>query len=1398
MAVVAWLSLLRGDFSVFKSSPKLHCVCAISLWCALPPPPPSWNVSFAYTLHYAELRRASETPVIETDLVDLNKSHNDWDEGVRKATLEAAARPPHLNRNTSADDDGADSFPLPSPAASPMTSPNANAAAAYSSGSKLNMTDYSNEVDADAFGSDMQFGFGTMDISTMGNSNTSVAGGEVMDEGYLQLGDVSAISAAGGEANDEDDDYGAAAKATEADDSLWDDAVAPPPTRAATARRTNRRRAPVPQLSSSSSPGPSRLGMAQPVASAAAAALMAEARVGGAAGSPLSRHGAHNASIYAGFGDDVSGGGGSGGGGGEATEAIAVRQSLERKLSNGQISKSEYDQILKVSTAGSKFNRSTPHNASVYAGFGDDAGPGGMSTPKRGGISRAGRDGSVYHGFQDASTPSVGSESTPLGFGKIGTLDTPSPGTGAVSRANSAMSDYSGFGDVDVDVDGDGDGELDLDGMLGGGMRQELSFASPSPGNQSDMLNIDEDEAGEEQAIRRANSASVVAEAAVKEAEEAEREHAEAEQLIKEKEEAAANIAAQLAALAEEEATEAAAAEAAVNAHAEAERVTKENEEAERVIKEKEEAERVVKEKEEAERVVKEKEEAAAQIAAQLAALAAEEAEAEVAEKARIVEEARVKKEDEAAKEARNEAARIEKEEDEAAVAAAAAVAVAEAEVAAAEEAAAAAVVEAAAAAEEAAVAAAEAAAAIKRNSRVVCTCKRFKCVCEATAAGSDAAANDASTANSAAPLPAAVVLEAIRVNDAAAPNSAASVGLNATVTGRKSIVQLEMEATLAKEQQVDEDRKLAALEEAASPQNAAATLSVPPAADRTTAVLEPKEEGKSAFQREMEENASREQELAERAHALKAAKTEAEAPTLTKVVATAPDPEAAVNVKSAFEREIEEIAAREKELMEARSARASSSSSSKELPQPRTASNTLPVPRVMVGAPSAAVADDGTVGVAKDAYVSPAPSPSPSTKKKKWAPVKTAAEKMAEDMAKLAADNASAAPPTSTVPELEPEPEFEPQLNATAAAAAVVQPAKVPSPKPVKKWGKVQTAAEKMAEDMAKLAAEKASTLAASASVPTPQQPAFDVPDVADVDPAPVAAAVAEAASPASKVAIQVKKSTPNSSTSTGALNPYAAKAAAAKARCASEAASKPSGDAVEAEDVVPALPNRRLSISDRLFPALSFGVDVDGNEADGGDGDELEELDPRAIEAAAWTDKEIRKLISEIKSRGYTDDDGKHAITFGQLFEETDQIFDALSGICKTAKKYKVLAFDAEQLWQGQNDSTVITLLKETHDGVEIKRRKKSSLVNIPASRKGGSGFGGSSLATQNAKCHVCEKTVYQVEFVGASDKAFHKNCFRCKTCNSKLSQNDYAVGHDRNFRCGAHHREFEMSGL
>ena len=37
--------------------------------------------------------------------------------------------------------------------------------------------------------------------------------------------------------------------------------------------------------------------------------------------------------------------------------------------------------------------------------------------------------------------------------------------------------------------------------------------------------------------------------------------------------------------------------------------------------------------------------------------------------------------------------------------------------------------------------------------------------------------------------------------------------------------------------------------------------------------------------------------------------------------------------------------------------------------------------------------------------------------------------------------------------------------------------------------------------------------------------------------------------------------------------------------------------------------------------------------------------------------------------------------SIKFKVLFDETADIFDALSGICKTAKKYKIIAYDVSE---------------------------------------------------------------------------------------------------------------------
>eukprot|EP00041_Stephanoeca_diplocostata_P009287 m.142541 g.142541 ORF g.142541 m.142541 type:complete len:277 (+) comp17679_c0_seq7:1074-1904(+) len=177
-----------------------------------------------------------------------------------------------------------------------------------------------------------------------------------------------------------------------------------------------------------------------------------------------------------------------------------------------------------------------------------------------------------------------------------------------------------------------------------------------------------------------------------------------------------------------------------------------------------------------------------------------------------------------------------------------------------------------------------------------------------------------------------------------------------------------------------------------------------------------------------------------------------------------------------------------------------------------------------------------------------------------------------------------------------------------------------------------------------------------------------------------------------------------------------------------------------------------------------------------------EWEDLDPRAIEAAQWTDREINKVIEQVKLHGTQNDQGLWQVTFGKMFTETAQIFDALSGILKTSKKYKVLDFAGEQLWQGQHDDTVITLVNEVHTGIKIRRRRKADLKSAPSNAKS-SGFGHGF--SQDAKCIICEKRIYQAEFVGAGGKSFHDKCFRCVTCNKRLQQNDYYVSRDSGFR-------------
>eukprot|EP00035_Acanthoeca_spectabilis_P016100 m.326374 g.326374 ORF g.326374 m.326374 type:complete len:1265 (-) comp16480_c0_seq3:181-3975(-) len=215
------------------------------------------------------------------------------------------------------------------------------------------------------------------------------------------------------------------------------------------------------------------------------------------------------------------------------------------------------------------------------------------------------------------------------------------------------------------------------------------------------------------------------------------------------------------------------------------------------------------------------------------------------------------------------------------------------------------------------------------------------------------------------------------------------------------------------------------------------------------------------------------------------------------------------------------------------------------------------------------------------------------------------------------------------------------------------------------------------------------------------------------------------------------------------------------------------------------PTAPAGRISSSESTqSPAISgrpFGA-VTVAEYDAGlpENDGYEEVQVRAVEAARSMDTYIRTLIEVIEANGKEDKgrpDALLTITFGQLFELTANVFDSLVGIIKTARKYGVVTCAKDQLWQGQDDGEVVGLLKRTHDGIFMNRRRLSAVQRIsskPSASIGG--FRSNSIMTEAMNCAVCTKRVYAQEFVAAGDKAYHKACFRCADCNRVLKATDY----------------------
>ncbi|XP_029352204.1 costars family protein ABRACL [Echeneis naucrates] len=76
-----------------------------------------------------------------------------------------------------------------------------------------------------------------------------------------------------------------------------------------------------------------------------------------------------------------------------------------------------------------------------------------------------------------------------------------------------------------------------------------------------------------------------------------------------------------------------------------------------------------------------------------------------------------------------------------------------------------------------------------------------------------------------------------------------------------------------------------------------------------------------------------------------------------------------------------------------------------------------------------------------------------------------------------------------------------------------------------------------------------------------------------------------------------------------------------------------------------------------------------------------------------------EVNLLVEEIQRLGSKNADGQTSVKFGVLFNDDRcaNIFEALVGTLKAAKKKKVIDFQGELLLQGVHDNVDIILLQE-----------------------------------------------------------------------------------------------------
>ncbi|XP_056126534.1 actin-binding Rho-activating protein [Rhinichthys klamathensis goyatoka] len=83
------------------------------------------------------------------------------------------------------------------------------------------------------------------------------------------------------------------------------------------------------------------------------------------------------------------------------------------------------------------------------------------------------------------------------------------------------------------------------------------------------------------------------------------------------------------------------------------------------------------------------------------------------------------------------------------------------------------------------------------------------------------------------------------------------------------------------------------------------------------------------------------------------------------------------------------------------------------------------------------------------------------------------------------------------------------------------------------------------------------------------------------------------------------------------------------------------------------------------------------------------------RADRAQKHIYREMDEMCFIIRDMGQSDEEGLRCISFGRLFDRYVKISDKVVGILLRCRKHKMVDFEGEMLWKGQDDDVIITLL-------------------------------------------------------------------------------------------------------